>query len=160
MAELSLAASIVGLVSLGIQVGQRLNLYIDSASNAKPRVQAIATDIDLAIEVVCELKITIEDPISKELINYKAQLTAAKAISQFHQVFRQTERKLPPPGQSGIRAYQRLKWPLTEPKVKLLRAELESAKTTLQLLMNTIIFTVMRKRYGDYRVILHILSAC
>jgi hypothetical protein len=37
MAELSLAASIVGLVSLGIQIDQGLSLYIDSASNAKPR---------------------------------------------------------------------------------------------------------------------------
>jgi hypothetical protein len=126
MAELSLAASIVGLVSLGIQIGQGLNLYIDSASNAKPRVQAIATDIDLAIQVVHELKRTIEDPVSKALISDSAQRTATSTILQFRRVFEQIERKVPVPGGTGIRAYQKLKWPFTESKVNLLRAELPS----------------------------------
>lgn len=160
MAELSLAASIVGLISLGIQVGQGLNLYIGSASNANPRVEAIATDIDLAIQVVRELKSTVEDPISKALINDNAQLMAKRTISQFHSVFKQIERKLPAPGRSGIRAYQRLKWPFTESKVNLLRAELEYAKATLQLLMGVIIFAAMRKRYDKYRVVGHILLLC
>jgi hypothetical protein len=149
MAELSLAASIVGLVSLGIQVGQGLNLYIDSASNAKPRVQAIATDIDLAIQVVRELGSTIDDPTSKALINDNAQNIAAKTISQFRRVFDQIKLKIPTPGQTGIRAYQKLKWPFTESKVNLLRAELENAKATLQLLMDVIIFAAMRKRYAN-----------
>jgi len=150
MAELSLAASIVGLVSLGIQISQGLNLYIDSASNARPRVQAIATDIELAIQVVKELQTTIEDPVSKALINDNAQRTAAQTISQFRRVFEQIKQKVPVPGQSGIRAYQRLKWPFTESKVNLLRAELENAKATLQLLMDVIIFAAMRKRYRDH----------
>jgi hypothetical protein len=156
MAELSLAASIVGLVSLGIQIGQGLSLYIDSASNAKPCVQAIATDIDLAIQVVHELKRTIEDPVSKALISDSAQRTATSTILQFRRVFEQIERKVPVPGQSGIRAYQKLKWPFTESKVNLLRAELENAKATLQLLMDVIIFAAMRKRYDGRRIVWHL----
>jgi hypothetical protein len=153
MAELSLAASIVGLISLGIQIGQGLNLYIDSASNAKPRVQAIATDIDLAIQVVRELKRTIEDPISKAMISDSATRTAANTIMNIHRVFEQINRKVPLPGRSGVKAYQKLKWPFTESKVNLLRAELEHAKATLQLLMDVIIFAAMRKRYDDHRIV-------
>jgi hypothetical protein len=153
MAELSLAASIVGLVSLGIQISQGLNLYIDSASNAKPRVQAITTDIELAIQVVSELKSTIEDPVSKTLINDSSQHIAAKTILQFRRVFDQIKLKIPTSGQTGIRAYQRLKWPFTESKVNLLRAELENAKATLQLLMDVIILAAMRKSYVDHCII-------
>ncbi|THV74137.1 hypothetical protein D6D17_06304 [Aureobasidium pullulans] len=149
MAELSLAASIVGLISLGIQISQGLNLYIDSASNAKPRVQAIATDVDLAIQVVTQLEITIGEPRNKALISDSAQQTAKRCVSQFSLVFEQIKQKLPTPGQSGIRSYQKLRWPFTESKVNLLRAELGNAKATLQLLMTVITFAAMKQRYAN-----------
>lgn len=146
MAELSLAASIVGLVSLGLQISQGLNLYIDSASSAKSRVQAIATDIELAVQVVTQLRITLDEPLNKVLINDSAQKTAKECVSQFNLVFKEIKRKLPIPGQSGIRIQQKLGWPFRESKVNLLRAELGSTKATLTLLMSVIEFAASRER--------------
>lgn len=160
MAELGIAAAIAGIVGLGMQVSQGLNLYIDSASDAKPRMQAIAIDIDLALEVVYELKSTIEDPIRKALISDKAERIATETISQFRRVFEQIVQKLPQSGQSDITLSQRLKWPFKESKVKLLRAELGSARATLQLLMEVIMFAFMKKWYDDHCIAWYILLSC
>ncbi|KAI5276141.1 hypothetical protein E4T47_00823 [Aureobasidium subglaciale] len=147
MAEFGLAASIVGVISLGIQIGQGLKLYIDSASNARPRIRAIATDIRLAVQVLSELNKTIDDPISKSIISVSAQLTAAEAVLQFQNVLEQIDRALPKPGKSGVKAYQRLKWPFTESRVNLWRADLEISKATMQLLMIVLVFAAGKKQY-------------
>ena len=110
-------------------------------------MQAIATDVDLAIQVVTQLEITIGEPRNKALISDSAQQTAKRCVSQFSLVFEQIKQKLPTPGQSGIRSYQKLRWPFTESKVNLLRAELGNAKATLQLLMTVITFAAMKQRY-------------
>ncbi|KAH0284798.1 hypothetical protein M436DRAFT_84841 [Aureobasidium namibiae CBS 147.97] len=48
----TVAVSVAGLTSLGIQLAQGLKKYADSAIDSKGRVQAISLEIELAVQVI------------------------------------------------------------------------------------------------------------
>jgi hypothetical protein len=52
----TIAVSVAGLTSLGIQLAQGLKKYADSALDSKGRILAISTDIELAVQVIRTLR--------------------------------------------------------------------------------------------------------
>ncbi|THY75992.1 hypothetical protein D6C94_03555 [Aureobasidium pullulans] len=143
----TIAVSVGGLASLGIQLLQGLNKYAGSALDSKGRIKAISTDIGLTVQVVQALDTTIQDDANREMMNDDAEKLAKEAVVQCQEIFTKIQSTLPDIDPVGIRKRDFVTWPFIEPKLELLRGNLEKVKATLQLLMNVIIFAAMSKRF-------------
>ncbi|THW57432.1 hypothetical protein D6D20_07986 [Aureobasidium pullulans] len=144
----TIAVSVGGLASLGIQLLQGLNKYAGSALDSKGRIKAISTDIGLTVQVVQALDTTIQDDANREMMNDDAEKLAKEAVVQCQEIFTKIQSTLPDIDPAGIRKRDFVTWPFIEPKLELLRGNLEKVKATLQLLMNVIIFAAMSKRHA------------
>ena len=142
----TIAVSVGGLARLGIQLLQGLNKYAGSALGSKGRIKAISTDIGLTVQVVQALDTTIQDDANREMMNDDAEKLAKEAVVQCQEIFTKIQSTLPDIDPAGIRKRDFVTWPFIEPKLELLRGNLEKVKATLQLLMNVIIFAAMSKR--------------
>ncbi|THY33692.1 hypothetical protein D6D00_00819 [Aureobasidium pullulans] len=145
----TIAVSVGGLASLGIQLLQGLNKYAGSALDSKGRIKAISTDISLTVQVVQALDTTIQDDANREMMNDDAEKLAKAAVVQCQKIFTKIQVTLPDIDPAGIRKRDFVTWPFIEPKLELLRGNLEKVKATLQLLMNVIIFAAMSKRHAE-----------
>lgn len=142
----TIAISTAGLVSLGIQLLQGLNQYAGSALDSKGRIKAISTDIDLTIQIVKALDTTIQDDANKAMMTNDAARLAIETIAQCRDVFAKIQSTLSEYSATGPRRRDVITWPFIEPKLDILRGNLEKLKTSLQLLMSVIIFAAMSKR--------------
>ncbi|THY81637.1 hypothetical protein D6C95_09035 [Aureobasidium pullulans] len=132
----TIAVSVGGLASLAIQLLQGLNKYAGSALDSKGRIKAISTDIGLTVQVVQALNTTIQDDANPEMMNDDAEKLAKEAVVQCQEIFTKIQVTLPDIDPAGIRKRDFVTWPFIEPKLELLRGNLEKVKATLQLLMN------------------------
>ncbi|KAH0359853.1 hypothetical protein KCU65_g9739, partial [Aureobasidium melanogenum] len=142
----SIAVSVGGLVSLGIQLLQGLNQYAGSAIDSKGRIKAISTDIDLTVKVVQTLDTTIQDEANRAIMKDDAARLIQDTVAQCRDIFTKIQSTLPEHSAAGPRKRDIIAWPFIEPKLDLLRNNLEKLKTTLQLLMNVIVLAAMSKR--------------
>ncbi|KAG9546811.1 hypothetical protein KCU71_g16763, partial [Aureobasidium melanogenum] len=149
----SIAVSVGGLVSLGIQLVQGLNQYAGSALDSKGRIRAISTDINLTVQVVQTLDTTIQDEANKATMKDDAARLIQETIAQCRDIFTKIQSTLPEYSATGPRKRDVIIWPFIEPKLDLLRGNLEKLKTSLQLLMNVIILAAMSKRHADQTVL-------
>ncbi|THV93093.1 hypothetical protein D6D26_08303 [Aureobasidium pullulans] len=145
----TIAVSVGGLASLGIQLLQGLNKYAGSALDSKGRIKAISTDIGLTVQVVQALDTTIQDDANREMMNDDAEKLAKEAVVQCQEIFTKIQSTLPDIDPAGISKRDFVTWPFIEPKLELLRGNLEKVKATLHLLMNVIIFAAMSKRHAE-----------
>ncbi|THX69442.1 hypothetical protein D6D05_09007 [Aureobasidium pullulans] len=145
----TIAVSVGGLASLGIQLLQGLNKYAGSALDSKGRIKAISTDIGLTVQVVQALDTTIQDDANREMMHDDAEKLAKEPVVQCQEIFTKIQSTLPDIDPVGIRKRDFVTWPFIEPKLELLRGNLEKVKATLQLLMNVIIFAAMSKRHAE-----------
>lgn len=147
MAELvGLAASITGLISLGLQVFEGLKAYTDSAHDSNNRVTGITIDVNLTLEVVKSLATSLNEDGNRAEISAGSVKLGMEVIARCHKLFTEINGELPRLGPSGLRKRDIVKWPFTEPKVNVLRVGLGEVKATLQLWMSVIIMAAMRRR--------------
>ncbi|KAG9596828.1 hypothetical protein KCU98_g15376, partial [Aureobasidium melanogenum] len=149
----SIAVSVGGLVSLGIQLVQGLSQYAGSALDSKGRIKAISTDIDITVQVVQTLDTTIQDEANRAMMKDDAARLIQETIAQCRDIFTKIQSTLPEYSAAGPRKRHVIIWPFIEPKLDLLRGNLEKLKTSLQLLMNVIILAAMSKRHADQAVL-------
>lgn len=142
----SIAVSVGGLVSLGIQLLQGLNQYTGSALDSKGRIKAISADIQLTVQVVQTLDTTIQDDTNRAMMKDDAARLIQETIAQCRDTFAKIQSTLPKLSTTGPRKIDVITWPFVEPKLDLLRGNLEKLKTSLQLLMSVIILAAMSKR--------------
>lgn len=142
----TIAVSVAGLASLGLQLADTLNKYAGSAVDSKGRAQAIREDIELAVKVFETLETTISDNANRTMMNDDSQKLVKEHVVQCETIFSKIQKLLPQSDAKDIRTRDLIRWPLIEPKLELLRSNLEKVKTTLQLLMNVVIFAAMSKR--------------
>lgn len=159
----TIAVSVAGLAGFGVQLVQVLNQYAGSATDSKGRIRAVSNDIKLTIEVLNVFKHNMELEAHRQCMSDGAGSLAMEAIQMCEDIFRKIEKLLhgaggkpgvtnstgnqsnPAQVEPAISFLQKLKWPLVEPKLDILRGNLEKVKTTLQLLMSVITFAVMSK---------------
>lgn len=142
----TIAVSVAGLASLGLQLADTLNKYAGSAVDSKGRAQAIREDVELAVEVFKQLAKIVNNDANRAMMNNESQKAVKDHIVQCEGIFAKIKSTLPQSDAKGIRTRDLLRWPLIEPKLELLRGNLEKIKTTLQLLMNVVIFAAMSKK--------------
>lgn len=159
----TIAVSVAGLAGFGVQLVQVLNQYAGSAADSKGRIRAVSNDIKLTIEVLNVFKNNMELEAHRQCMSDGAETLAMEAIQMCEDIFRKIEKLLhgaggasgathsagncsaPTRKEHTISFLQKLKWPLVEPKLNMLRGNLEKVKTTLQLLMSVVTYAVMSK---------------
>lgn len=159
----SLVVSIAGLASFGVQLVQVLNAYAGSATDAKGRIRAISNDINVTVQVLAIVKDNLQDEKHRQCMTEEAELLAGSTVQMCDDIFKQIDRLLqgsikkasssakPDSATSAsevavpVSLLQKLKWPFLEPKLDILRGNLEKVKTTLQLLMSVVTFAAMSK---------------
>ncbi|THY41821.1 hypothetical protein D6C99_07690 [Aureobasidium pullulans] len=139
----TIAVSVAGLASLGLQLADTLNKYAGSAVDSKDRAQAIREDINLAVQVFKTLETTVRNDANRAMMNDDSQKLVKEHVKQCETIFFGIQKILPRSDAKSIRTRDLIRWPLIEPKLELLRGNLEKVKTTLQILINVIILAAM-----------------
>ena len=165
MDGVSIAASIVGIASAGVQVSIKLVTLATQISTASDRVSAIGNDISLTSGVLHQLgelmtQKTTDDGVSIFSQGGLESTRASAAVCE--KIFLQVEREAKKAseqlrdckqgrftgGKIKLSRAEKAKWPFLQPSVDTLRADLREAKGTLMLMLQ-VTTLALSKRMAD-----------
>ncbi len=150
----SICASVVAIAGAGIKLSTTLYTYSETAFHADRALKDTARDVSLTSAVLNELGGLLEQDAGSRLCSSTALKTAGQAVDDCREVFRSIEGELSKAlrkgkdGKVGVSKLQSLKWPFMEPKIRLLRGNLERLKTSLLLMLNVLSYA--RKLATEY----------
>ncbi len=146
---IGLAASIVQIVSTGVQASVYLYSFAETVSSAGKAVKEISSDIALTTSVLEQLKTILESEKEHETASKEA-FSAAEALIQecsniFEAVVTLIQKHFPDlgPGHRTRSKLNFLKWPIIQPKIELMRSNLEKHKTKLILMTQVLTLAKM-----------------
>ena len=167
MDGLSIAASIAGIATAGVQVSIKLVSLAAQISTASDRVSSIANDISLTSGVLHQLGELVNGRTEDDgvgILNREGLETTKVSAAMCKRVFQQIEKEVKRasehlrkhrPGRgtmSGERielsASEKAKWPFLQPNIDTLRTDLRDAKSTLMLLLQ-VATLALNKRMAD-----------
>lgn len=167
MDGLSVAASIVGIATAGVQISIKLVTLATQISTASDSVSSIGNEISLTSGVLQQLgqlitQKTTDDGIS--ILNQDGLETTRRSAAACERIFIEIEKEVQKasgqlrryrPGQGGMSGNkiklsrtERAKWPFLQPNIKSLRADLRDAKSTLMLMLQ-VASLALSKRMAD-----------
>lgn len=155
MAEIGLIASVLQIASCGLKLSITLYTFAETVSNADKNIKHIAKDVSLTSAVLNELGSSLENDKQRMVASENAIRTAKEVLSECSEIFNEIETTLQKgmkKASSGNRieklSFEMLKWPFLQPKMELLRSNLERLKSTLILMLNVFAYAHKVKRYG------------
>jgi len=170
MAEIGLVASVVQIADTGIKLSITLYTFAETVLTADKSIKEIASDVSLTSSVLEELGQNLKKDQKSRLCSENAVKTAEGIVKECAAIFKEinetlqiTLNKIKPTaggykakGKDGshggkkmaVAALERLKWPFLQPKMQLLRGNLDRLKSTLVLMLNVI--TYARKVSEEY----------
>lgn len=172
MAEIGLVASVIQIADTGIKLSITLYTFAETVLTADKSIKEIASDVSLTSSVLEELGQNLKKDQKSRLCSDNAVRTAEGIVKECGIIFKQinetlqtTLNKIKPPAGGGkgkgkgkdgaqggrtmaVAALERLKWPFLQPKMQLLRSNLDRLKSTLVLMLNVI--TYARKVAEEY----------
>ena len=157
MAELGIIASVMQIADTGLRLSIKLYTFGEIVSTADKSVISISKDVSLTSSVLKELGSLLESDAESQVFSMNAVQTADIVVKECLEVFQEMEailvNKLPSlSGQDGTRGvvggkrskatalFERLKWGYLQPKLDLLRSNLDRLKSTLLLMLNVITY--------------------
>lgn len=135
MAEIGLIASVIQVAGAGLTLSNTLYQYANSVSSADKRIRDIAQDVKLTSFVIDELGRIFKQDETTALISKNAVNTAEETVRECSNVFTEMEAALKKFKKNTL---GRLMLPFREPKLELLRTNIDRLKSTLQLLMQVL----------------------
>ena len=170
MDGVSIAASIIGIATAGAQVSIKLVTLATQISTASDRVSAIGNDVSLTSGVLRQLGDLMTENIKDRgisILNPDGLESTKTAAAMCERTFLEIEKEVKKaseqlrrykPGLGKMRAQkielsttEKTKWPLLQPKIDGLRADLRDAKSTLILLLQ-VVTLALNKRMADASV--------
>ncbi|KAI1615382.1 hypothetical protein EDD36DRAFT_485668 [Exophiala viscosa] len=142
----------IGLLALGVKLSLTLYTFSETVSTADENVKNIARDVSLTSSVLEVLGANLRQDDHARLSSSKLLQTAGEVVAECETVFKNlddvmrkamTERASKRGMGTGIlslSAVDKLKWPFIQPKVELLRTNLERLKSTLVLMLNVLTY--------------------
>ncbi|KAK5277689.1 hypothetical protein LTR40_010084, partial [Exophiala xenobiotica] len=127
MAEVGVAASLIGIASFGIQLTKTLYNFGATASSAREHTDYIARHVALYADVLELLAQRIDD--DEPIHSHKALDLVGEIYDQSHEPFDKVRDLLPDRGDK-INFMQKVLWNFKKTKVDLLVSEIEYMKTT------------------------------
>lgn len=168
MAEIGLVASIVGIVAAGAKLTSSLYAFYGTVSDADDSIRAIATDVSLTTSVLQELSRNIEEDAKFHIRSDNATRTAERAVEECSIVFKNInatlQKALKPkegdtiPSEAQhiiVKTKHRLRWAFLQPKMELLRSNLDRLKATLMLMLQVLVYAgKLSAEYEPYQLAL------
>lgn len=179
MAEIGLVASVVQIADTGIKLSITLYTFAETVLTADKSIREIASDVSLTSSVLEELGNNLKKDRKSRLCSENAVRTAEGIVNECAVIFNEingtletalekikpragTEKGKGKESHGGrklaVAALERLKWPFLQPKMQLLRSNLDRLKSTLVLMLNVI--TYARKVSEEYVLPWSTLLAC
>lgn len=157
MAELGIIASVVQIADTGLRLSIKLYTFGEIVATADKSVISISKDVSLTSSVLKELGSLLENDAESRIFSKNAVQTADTVVKECLEVFQEMEsilvKKLPSlSGQDDIcgggggkkskaaTLLERMKWGYLQPKLQLLRSNLDRLKSTLLLMLNVITY--------------------
>lgn len=159
MAELGIIASVIQIADVGLRLSIKLYTFGEIVSTADRSVISISKDVSLTSSVLEELGALLDKDTSSRMISENAVQTADKVVKECLEVFEEIEtvlvKKMPNIRASAeekrpkaVMLLEKVKWTYLQPKLQLLRSNLDRLKSTLLLMLNVI--TYARQVAGRY----------
>ena len=135
MAEaIGLAASILQIVSTGVQASVYLYNFADTVSSAGKSLKEIACDISFTTSILEQLRTTLESErhhgtASKEAL-WQAEALVNECSNIFEAIMALIKKHFPEAEKSQRKRSKlnALKWPFIQPKIEVMRSNLEKHK--------------------------------
>ena len=164
MDGVSIAASIIGIATAGVQVSIKLVTLATQISTASDRVSAIGNDISLTAGVLRQLGDLMAQETkdgSVSILNPEGLETTRTAAAMCERIFSEIEKEVKKASEQ-LRTYkkglgkmlgekiklstiEKTKWPFLQPRIDGLRADLRDAKSTLILLLQVATLALNKK---------------
>lgn len=151
MAELGLIASVVQSADLDVRLSLRLYTFGETVASADKSIISMSKDVSLTYSVLKELGKSLEreqelricsetafqaaDGIVKECLEVLDSMDKALTKSISRLGLQNSEKRI-----RTVAALERLKWHFLQPKMQLLRSNLERLKSTLLLMPNVLTY--------------------
>lgn len=143
---IGLAASIVQIVSTGVQVSVYLYNFAETVSSAGKALKEISNDIAFTASVLDQLRQTLESEKHHGTASKEALLTAQNLVKEcsnlFEAILALIKKHFPRAEESQRKRTKldALKWPFIQPKIEVMRSNLEKHKTKLILMTQVLTF--------------------
>lgn len=150
MDGVSIAASIVGIATAGIQVSIKVVTLANQISTAADRVSSVGNDVSLTAAILHQLGDLMgqKTPNDSLTIFSKGGLEITKKSAEIcGKIFEEIERETAKASEQirgrkraigekvKLSGFEKAKWPFVQPSLEILRTDLREAKGTLMLML-------------------------
>lgn len=135
MAEIGLVASVLQVAGAGLKLSQTLYQYADGVTTADRRIKDIAKDLQLTSFVIEELSNIFQLESSSTVLSEKAIKTAHDTVKECAHVFVEINKAITKTKKNSLGKFL---LPFRDPKLELLRSNIDRLKSNLQLLMQVL----------------------
>lgn len=150
MDGVSVASSIAGLVTLALQVGGTIAIYVSAIKERSKNVKELQDELLLLGEVLSNLRDFLNDEKAKGR-SFDSYSVLSKAIRDCRQRIERIGDKLKPPSDGGrfARAIDQLKWPFEQREVMQMVENLRRYSQTFQFAFTIEGFNLLSKSSDD-----------
>ena len=165
MDGISCAASVLAIATTGVQLSIKLVSFAAQVSTAPERVTSIGNDVSLVaglLQQLGELMREETSPNSVSIFNQAGLDTTMYSANICHRIFQDLQQaifkastqlrdsKKVMGGKIKLTATEKAKWPFLQPKIDILRQDLQEAKGTLMLMLQ-VTSLAFSKRVADIK---------
>ncbi|OQV04703.1 hypothetical protein CLAIMM_09552 [Cladophialophora immunda] len=152
MAEVGLIGTIVGVAGAGVKLSITLYTFSETVATAPAKVRDMARDVSLTSAVLEELGANLRQGDQATLYSGAAVQTATDVVAECECVFREMDgmvaRAMESASRKGVKkggklalsARDRLQGPFMEPKMEVLKGNLDRLKSTLVLMLHVLTY--------------------
>jgi hypothetical protein len=152
IAAIAIVASVAQLADYGFKLSVKLFTFSQAVSSADQSIKGISNDVSLTSTVLQELSLIFKADESR-VVSAGAIEATRKTVEECMKVFAELEEALDKSlgnlGQGdggkakgkvgrGMIALEKLKWPFKQPKMELLRSNLDRLKVSLTLMLQVL----------------------
>lgn len=161
MAEFAIVATIIQIADVGLRLSLKLYTFGETIASADRTIISISKDISLTSSVLKELGHNLEKDKQTQICSENAIKTAEEVVQECLKVFQEIdgmlEKIVASTSQIGTMKAKwtsamvgKLKWPFLQPKMQLLRSNLDKLKATLLLMLNVMTYArQLSERYSS-----------
>lgn len=144
---LSVTASVIFLVSVGVRLSTDLYDVCETVSSAQDDIEDIASDLTSFVVVLDELGKIFAAP--ERIYSDKLELNLLNIIKKCRHIFRQIDHMIKRTvGATKMKLQSKFAWVFRKTKVQELKASLESLKLTIGLMLQTL--KLVKDGYDKY----------
>ncbi|OJD30278.1 mapkkk cascade protein kinase regulator ste50 [Diplodia corticola] len=140
---LSIAGSIIGVAAAGVKVSLMLYQFADEVGSAAKDAKHIGREISNFCFILRILGTTLKEADAASVMHCRdvAEEMNERCLTMFIEIIelvRDLQRFVGGPGENSFKWTAKIKWALQKPRITYLRASLDTYKTTLNLMLETL----------------------